>query len=275
MNFRAVLFSFVVACGAFAAGAGAQPVAMPAEVVERIKVEQNLDAQVPPDLVFRNEAGEEVRLGDYFGKRPIVLSLVYYDCPGLCTMTLNGMVKSFRPLEFDVGDEFEVITVSFDPKEKPELAAAKKAEYVKQYRREGAERGWHFLTGDPEPIKALCETVGFGYSYDERTGEYAHASVIMVLTPTGKVSRYFYGLEYSSRDLRLGLIEASEERIGSLSDAVMLLCYKYDPTTGKYGFVIMTVLRAGAILTVLGLGLFMFVMFRRDRRLGRRVKAEG
>lgn len=240
---------------------------VPAEVVKTVKVEQKLNAQVPLDLTFRDETGKAVRLGDYFGrKKPVLLSLVYYGCPGLCTMTLNGMTSSFRPLEMNVGDEFEVLTVSFDPKETPALAAKKKAEYIKSYGRAGAENGWHFLTGDPEPIRQLTDAVGFRYVYDPATGEYAHGSAIMLLTPSGKVSRYFYGLEYSSRDLRLGVVEASEEKIGTLADAVNLLCYQYDPATGRYSWSVLKLLRVAAVLTVAGIGTYILVSVRRERR---------
>lgn len=238
----------------------------PTEVLETVGVDQNLDAQISPDLTFINEAGQTVRLGDYFGKRPLLLSLVYYECPGLCTMTLNGIVTSLRPLTFTPGTEFDILTISFDPRETPALAAAKKKRYLADFRRPGAERGWHFLTGDEANIKALTETVGFRYRFDERSKQYAHASAIIVITPQGRVSRYFYGLEYSSKDLRLGLIEAADERIGTVSDAITLLCYKYDPASAKYSLAIMRVLQVAAVATVLTLGTFMFVMFRRDRR---------
>ena len=235
------------------------------EVIKTVGIDQKLDAQISPDLTFTDEAGRTVRLGDYFGKRPLLLSLVYYECPGLCTMTLNGVVSSLRPLTFTPGTEFDILTISFDPRETHELAAKKKERYIRDLKRPGAENGWHFLTGDEANIKALTETVGFRYRFDERTKQYAHGSAIMVLTPKGRVSRYFYGLEYSSRDLRLGLVEAADERIGTLTDAVTLLCYKYDPASGKYKFVMWTV-RWAAVGTVLAIGTFLFVMLRRERR---------
>lgn len=256
----------------------------PSEVLKTVGIDQRLDAQISPDLTFTNEAGQIVRLGDYMGKRPLLLALVYYDCPGLCTMTLNGIVTALRPLAFTPGNEFDVLTVSFDPRETPQLAAEKKKRYLKDYLRKGAttthdaataERGWHFLTGDEANIKALTETVGFRYRYDERTKQYAHGSAIIVVTPQGRVSRYFYGLEYSTRDLRLGLVEAADERIGTVTDAVTLLCYAYDPASGKYSLTILRVMRWGAVATLLTLGTFMFVMFRRDRRSRLRIADSG
>ena len=238
----------------------------PDKVLQTVGVDQKLDAQISPDLTFRNEAGETVRLGDYMGERPLLLALVYYECPGLCTMTLNGIARSLKPLSLTPGKEFDILTVSFDPSETPTLAAEKKQRYLKEYKRPGAEAGWHFLTGDDANIKALCETVGFRYQYDENTKQYAHASAIMVLTPQGRVSRYFYGLEYSTRDIQLGLVEAADNRIGTVADAVMLFCFAYDPASAKYSLSILKAVRIGGVLTVLSLGTFMFVMWRRDRR---------
>lgn len=248
------------------APAAREPMA-PASVVQNVSIDQNLNAQVSPDLTFRNENGSPVRIGQYFNSgKPVVLSLVYYRCPGLCTMTLNGMSRAFKPLQFSAGKEFEVVTVSIDPDETPSVATEKKAEYLKQYGRAGAEAGWHFLTGDAASIKALADTVGFRYVYDPATNQYAHSAGIMVLTPGGRVARYFYGLEYSSRDLRWGLVEASENRIGSVADSVNLLCYAYDPMTGKYSMPVMRTLRAAGILTVASLGGFVLLMLRRERR---------
>lgn len=251
---------------ALPAPAAREPMA-PASVVQNVSIDQNLDAQVSPDLTFRDENGAPVRIGQYFNSgKPVVLSLVYYRCPGLCTMTLNGMSRAFKPLQFSAGKEFEVVTVSIDPNETPQLAAEKKAEYLRLYGRAGAEAGWHFLTGDAASIKALADAVGFRYVYDPNTNQYAHSAGIMVLTPGGRVARYFYGLEYSSRDLRWGLVEASENRIGSVADSVNLLCYAYDPMTGKYSMPVMRTLRAAGILTVASLGGFVLLMLRRERR---------
>ncbi len=235
----------------------------------QVRIDQKLDSQVPLDLHFRDEAGKVVRLGDFFGQKPVVLSLVYYECPMLCTLVLNGMVTSFKVLSFDVGKEFEVVTVSFNPRETPQLAAAKKQSYLKRYSRANAEKGWHFLTGDQDQIAKLADAVGFRYAYDPKTEQYAHASAIMVLTPKGHVARYYYGIEYAPRDLRLGLIEASANKIGSPVDQVLLYCFHYDPMTGKYGLVVRNVLRLGGVATVLLLGGFIAVMLRRERHARR------
>ena len=236
------------------------------QFADEIVIDQKLDQQVPLDLEFTDERGRRVALGDYFGERPVALALVYYECPMLCTQVLNGLLRSFRALSFDIGEDFEVITVSIDPGESPELAAAKKREYVGGYGREGGADGWHFLTGSQDEITRLAESVGFRYVYDPETDFYIHASGIMVLTPTGRLARYFYGIEYSVKDLRFGLIEAADNRIGSPVDQLLLTCYQYDPTTGKYGLVIMNSLRIGGFATVAALAAFVTVMIRRDRR---------
>jgi protein SCO1/2 len=241
----------------------------PDKVVKEISIDQNLGAQLPLDLAFRDESGQTVKLRDYFGKKPVILSLVYYRCPQLCNMSLNGMLAAFKALTPSIGADYQVVTVSFDPAETPDLAKAKKDTYLKQYSRAGAENGWHFLTGDAEPIAKLTETVGFRYYYDPRTKQYAHGSAIMLLTPDGKVSRYFYGIEFSARDINLGLVEASDGKIGTLAEKVLLLCYQYDPRSGKYGFAIVAALRIGAILTILSLCTFWILMYRRERRLHR------
>jgi protein SCO1/2 len=229
-----------------------------------VGIDQKLDQQIPLDLVFRDEDGREVKLGNYFGSKPVILSLVYYDCPMLCTQVLNGLVGSLKALPFDAGREFTVVTVSFDPREKPELARAKKEGYMHRYGREGAAQGWHFLTGEQASIDALTHAVGFRYAWDEQTQQFAHASGIMVLTPEGKLSRYFYGIEYSPKDLRLGLVEASANKIGSPVDQLLLYCYHYDPATGRYGFVIMNAIRVLGVATFLGLALLIFMLKRRE-----------
>ncbi len=231
-----------------------------------VGLDQRLNEQAPLDLSFRDEVGRAVRLRDYFGKKPVVLSLVYYECPMLCTMVLNGLLRSLRAIRFDAGNQFQVVIVSIDPRETPAIAAAKKETYLGQYRRAGASEGWHFLTGAEPEIQQLARAVGFRYAYDPKTGQYAHASGVIVLTPEGKLSRYFYGIEYSARDLRLGLVEASANKIGSAVDQVLLFCYHYDPLTGKYGLIIMNLLRAAGVATVLALGSFVVVMFRRERQ---------
>jgi protein SCO1/2 len=237
--------------------------------LRNVGIEQRLDAQVPPHLVFRDESGRSVKLGDYFGSKPIILALVYYDCPMLCTQVLNGLVGSLKALSFDAGEQFLVLTVSFDPRETPGLAAGKKESYVERYSRPGAAGGWHFLTGPESSIEALSQAVGFRYRYDVEKGQFAHASGIMLLTPQGKISRYFYGIEYSPRDLRLGLVEASNNRIGSPVDQLLLFCYHYDPATGKYGAVVMNFVRLGGAATILTLGSILILFFRRDARRSR------
>ena len=240
--------------------AGARP-----EVLDQVGIDQKLDAQVPLDLAFRDEAGRAVRLGDYFGDKPVVLSLVYYDCPMLCTQVISGLVSTLRGLSFTPGEEFVSVTVSFDPREQPALAAAKKQSYIQRLGRPEAAAGWHFLTGDEAAIKALTGAVGFRYAWDKSLEQFAHASGIMVLTPQGKISRYFYGVDYAPRDLRLGLVEASAGRVGSLADQVLLLCYHYDPTTGKYGVIVMNVLRLAGALTVAALFALMIYSWRRNK----------
>jgi protein SCO1/2 len=239
-----------------------------------VGIDQKLGASLPLDLAFRNENGETIQLQQYFGERPVILSFVYYECPMLCTQVLNGLVESLRTLAFDAGKQFELVTVSFDPSETPKLAADKKTSYLKQYKRAGAEQGWHFLTGDSAAIRLLTQAAGFHYKYDPVTDQFAHASGIMVITPQGRIARYFYGIEYSGRDLRLALVEAAENKIGSPVDALLLYCFHYDPLTGKYGLVIMNVLRLAGIATVVVLASFMIVMFRRDRRENRRLMME-
>lgn len=234
--------------------------------LEGISIDQNLNQRIPLNLPFYDETGNEVKIGDYFGDKPVVLVPVYYECPMLCTMVLNGVLKSIRALSFNVGDEFEIVTFSFDPTEGYELASRKKNSYLKKYGRDGAEKGWHFLTGDSTSIKQLSKAIGFNYRFDKETNQYVHASGIMVLTPDGVLSRYFYGIEYSARDLKLGLLDASKDKIGSPVDQLLLYCFHYDPTTGKYGVVIMNVIRvAGTTTAALVLG-FVAVMVLRDRR---------
>ena len=231
-----------------------------------VRIEQKLDQQLPLDLVFRDESGQQVKLGQYFGHKPVVLAFVYYDCPMLCTQILNGMVTSFRVLPFEIGKEYDVVTVSFDPRETSELATKKKKvyiDYLPEKMRADATNGWHFLTGDAENIAKLTDAAGFRYHYDEATKQFAHASGIMVTTPQGRLSRYFYGVDYPARDLRLGLIESSANKIGSTADQLLLYCYHYDPATGKYGAAIMRVMRVAGVLTVIGiLAMMLFLKAR-------------
>ena len=244
---------------------------VPPPMLREVGIDQKLSAPLPLALSFQDETGQTIQLRQYFGKKPVILAFVYYECPMLCTQVLNGLVESLRTLSFDVGKEFDVITVSFDPGETPKLAAEKKASYLKQYERAGAEQGWHFLTGDTAAIRQLTSAVGFRYKYDPAPDQFAHASGIMIITPQGKIARYFYGIEYPARDLRLALVEASENKIGSPVDQLLLYCFHYDPLTGKYGLVIMNVLRVAGIATVMALGTFMIVMFRRDRKVAKQV----
>lgn len=236
------------------------------ELLTDIGLDQRLDAQVPPDLRFRDEAGREVRLGDYFGTKPVILTLVYYECPMLCTQVLNGLTSALGVLSFSIGQEFDVVTVSFDPKETPELASAKKAAYVNRYKREGAGRGWHFLTGDERSIAALTKAVGFRYAYNASIDQYAHVSGIMVLTPEGRLSRYFYGIEYGPRDVRLALIEAADRRIGTPADQLLLYCFHYDPKSARYSFAIMRLVRTLGVATVLAMVGGIIILRRRERR---------
>jgi protein SCO1/2 len=230
--------------------------------LKNVGIEQHLDDQIPPDLTFRDETGKSVRLGDYFGKKPLILNLVYYQCPMLCGEVLSGLESALRVLKFDVGKEFDVLTVSFDPKETPEMATAKKAEMLKRYSRAGAAEGWHFLTGPQVSIDALTKAAGFDYEYDPKTGQFAHATAIMVLTPDGKIAQYYYGVEFAPKDLRLGLVQASQNKIGSVVDEVLLYCYHYNPDTGKYSAIISRILKIAAGATIFMLGTFLIVMFR-------------
>jgi len=238
--------------------------------LENVGIEQHLDAQVPPDLTFRDETGKTVKLGDYFGRKPLILNLVYYNCTMLCGEALAGLASAMRLVKFDVGNQFDVITVSFDPRETPEMAAAKKKDYVGRYGRANAAAGWHFLTGQPEAINALTKAVGFQYQYDDRSNQYAHATAIMVLTPQGRISRYFYGVDFPPKDLRMGLVEASQGNIGNAVDAVLLYCYHYNPETGKYGAMVANILRLAAGATILLLGGLILVLWRLDRSVTRK-----
>ncbi|HEX8719741.1 MAG TPA: SCO family protein [Pyrinomonadaceae bacterium] len=245
---------------------GPVPTGNSTEVLKKVGIEQRLGSRIPLDLKFRDEAGREVRLGEYFAKgRPVVLTLVYYECPMLCNQVLNGEVGAFQALSFTPGREFEAVAVSFDDREGPELAARKKETYLKRYKREGAEAGWHFLTGDKADIEALAAAVGFRYVWDEQSKQFAHASAVMVATPQGRLSHYFYGIEYSPKDLRLAVVEASEGKVGSPVDALILYCYHYDPASGRFAPV-MGVLRAAGVLTVFGVAALLVYLTRKTRR---------
>jgi protein SCO1/2 len=229
-----------------------------------VGIDQRLNEQLPLDLPFLDEDGKSVRLGDYFGKRPVVLSLIYYACPMLCTTAENGLLEALKQVKFDVGYQFDVLTVSFDSKDTPAAASAKKSIYAGLYGRKGAARGWHFLTGSEASIRRLTQAVGFHYNYDPTTKQFAHATGIIVLTPEGRISRYFYGIQYPAGDLRLALVDSSNNQIGNPVDAVLLFCSHYDPAVGKYGLVISRVLQIAGAFTVLTLGTLMLVMFLRE-----------
>jgi protein SCO1/2 len=263
------LFVLFLVAARFAWAEDARPTQL-----QGVGIDQRLNEQVPLDLPFRDETGKTIKLGDYFGKKPVILALVYYECPMLCTLTLNGLVRAMRALPFDAGNQYTVVTVSFNPRETYSLAAAKKLGYVKSYRRPGGAEGWHFLTGEESSIEKLTHAVGFHYNYDVESGQYAHATGLVVLTPQGKISRYFYGVEFSPRDLRLALDEASANKIGSPVDAILLFCCRYDPVTGKYGLVISRVMQLAGGVTVLVLGGFMALMLWREKH-GKLKNAEG
>lgn len=263
-----VLYTLFFVLGlALAGGSPARAQTVPPnDPLSKVGFDQKLNQQVPLDLTFRDEHGASVKLGDYFGAKPAILVLAYYKCPNLCTLVLTKLVETMRGLPFDIGDQFEVVTVSIDPRETPALAAAKKATYLARYGRAGAAGGWHFLTGEQGQIERLTQEIGFRYAYDARQDQYAHPTGIMVLTPQGKISRYFYDLEYTPRDLRLGLVEATDGKIGSPIDYVLLRCYHYDPVTGQYTVAIMSIVRMVAVASTMVLGICVFAMLRRDRR---------
>jgi protein SCO1 len=228
--------------------------------------DQKLNQQVPLDVSFRAESDVPVRLADLSGGRPIILVLAYYRCPQLCNLVLNGLLEGLRGVEFRPGQEFEVIVVSFDARETPEIARAKRDNYVASYARPGTEEHWHFLTGDEPTIAKLADAVGFRYAFDAAHDRFNHASGITVLTPDGRVSRYLFGIQFLSRDLRLALVEASAGKVGSLTDQFLLYCFHYDAESGKYRFAIMTAMRLGAALTLGFLAAFVIRSWRRERR---------
>jgi protein SCO1/2 len=238
----------------------------PAEL-KKVSFDQNLGVQVPLDLPFRDETGRPVLLSRYFNGRPVVLALVYYECPMLCTQALNGLVRSLKVLALELGRDYNVVTISFNPAETPAEAAEKKELYLARLKRPGASDGWHFLTGNEPSIRLLTETVGFHYVYDAATKQYAHPTGIIVLTPEGKTSKYIYGIDYGPRDLRLALVEASDHKVGTPVDRLLLYCYHYDPASGKYGLVLLNVIRLGAALTVVLLGGFILLMRRHERQV--------
>lgn len=236
----------------------------PASLIDKVGIDPRFGAKIPLDLKFVDSTGKEVRLGDYFGERPVILHLVYYECPMLCKLASDGLLQAVGELSLKPGQDFSILTLSFDPREGPELSAKARAMASERYGKEKVDRGWHFLTGDKQSIDALLNAVGFRYAFDEQTGQFAHASGIFVLTPEGVISRYLSGVDYLPRDLRLSIVEASAGKVGTATDQVLLMCYLYDPTTGKYGLAILTALRVAGIATVGVMGAAIVFMLRRD-----------
>jgi protein SCO1 len=251
---------------------GMVPASQKPEMLKGIGIEQRLDAPLPLDTPVRDEAGRAARLGDYFGKRPVILAFVYYNCPMLCTQVLNGLVGSLNVMSLDAGTDFDVVAVSFDARDTPAMASAKKAAYLPRYKRPNSTDGWHFLTADAAAIETLTKAAGFRFRYDEKLDQFAHASAVMVVTPDGRLARYFYGIDYAPRDLRLGIVEASEGKIGTPVDQILLYCFHYDPSSGKYGWVVVRMIRLAALAT---LGVLAFAIWRMSRRRPRPVPAGG
>jgi protein SCO1 len=241
-----------------------QDIGVRPSLLKEVGIDQKLNQSIPLDLQFRDEHGKPVRLGEYFGQKPVILSMVYYNCPMLCTQVLNGLESSLKLIPMDIGRQFNVVTVSIDPTERPVLAEAKQALYTGLYGRPGAAEGWHFLTGDEQQIRQLANALGFRYAYDPDSKQFAHASAIMLLTSEGKISRYFYGIQFASRDLRLGLVEASEGKIGTPVDQVLLFCYHYDPSTGKYGLLISRLIQTAGAVTVLAIATLVLVLYKKE-----------
>jgi len=232
-----------------------------------VGIDQKLDALIPLDLTFKDEAGRDVPLQTFFqSKKPVILAPVYYRCPMLCTQILNGLESSLKAVSLNPGQDFEIVAVSFDPKDTPELAASKKQMYLRRFGRANSANGWHFLTGTEANTRALMDALGYHYKYDPHTDQFAHASGVMIATPEGRLSRYFYGVEYAPRDIRLGLVEASRNQIGNPVDQILLFCYHYDPATGKYGAIAMNMVRFAGAAFVLISGSFLLIAIRRDVR---------
>jgi protein SCO1 len=268
---RRTMTVILAAVALFAVAASAQIVGPPdfkhvkPPELQNVGIDQRLNEQVPLDLEFKDEQGNTVKLGDYFHEgRPVVLNLVYYQCPMLCGEVLQGLSAAAKVLKFTPGKEYEIVTLSIDPREKSPLAAEKKASYMKRLGRPEAAAGWHFLVGEKPQIDQLANSIGWRYQYDPKSDQFAHAAGIVLVTPKGRIAQYYYGVEYSARDMRLGIIEASQNKIGSLADEVLLYCYHYDPRTGKYGPIITNIVRLGGVLTIVVLGGFLAVMFRRE-----------
>jgi protein SCO1/2 len=235
-------------------------------ILRRVDFEQKLNSQLPLDTPFVDEDGKSVRLGDFFGDRPVVFVLAYYRCPMLCNQVLNGVLTSTNALNFVAGKDFEIVVVSFDPTDAPATARAKRQAYTSRYLREEGRGGWHFLTGKRAEIAKVAQAAGFRFAYDEKTDQYAHASGIMVATPDGRLAQYFYGIDYPTRDLRLALVESSRGKVGNLVDRVLLTCFHYDALTGRYSLAVMRLVQMGGVLTIVGMGIFIVRSLRRDRR---------
>ena len=260
-----LLLSFVFAApGAWADQRLVDPSDMPGPL-KKVEFKQNLDAQLPLDASFRDEMGREVKLGDFFGEKPVILTFVYYDCPMLCTLILNGLAKALAVMKFDPGREYEVVAISIDPAETPAQAAKAESATVKRFGRQETAPGWHFLVGAQDQIDRVAQIAGYGYQFVPETGEFAHASGIVVLTPQGRIAQYYFGIEYSPKDIRLSLVEASQKKIGGVVDEILLYCYRYDPAQGKYTAAVMRIMRIAGGLFAAGLLLFLWLAFRRDR----------
>jgi protein SCO1 len=233
---------------------------------KNVGFDQNIGKTVPLEAAFKDETGKSVKLGDYFGNKPVLLSFAYFTCPMLCGLSMQGVSSSLKGMNLDAGRDFNVLTVSFDPRETPEMARAKKETAIARYGRPGAAEGWHFLTGDQSAIESLAGAAGFRYEWDAEAKEYAHATGVVVITPQGQIARYLFGIEYAPRDLRFALVEASQHKLGSVVDQLLLLCYHYDPKTGRYGAIAIDSMRAAGALTIVALGAFTIVSLRKERR---------
>jgi protein SCO1/2 len=268
-----VMAGALVVAAASVSAQGGQPAPAPGlpssqtpNVLDRVAFEQRLGEALPLDLPFKDEHGRAVRLREYWGQKPVVLAFVYYQCPMLCDQVLNGLASALDVLDESVGREFDVVTISFDARETPVMAAAKKKSYLERYTRRSADAGWHFLTADEATIEAVTRAAGFHYVWDERTQQFAHASGVIVTTPDGRLSRYLFGIDFAPRDLKFALIESSNGQVGRLADRLLLYCYHYDPSSGSYGLVVMRIIRAGGVVTLLALVGFVAVSLTRDRR---------
>jgi len=240
------------------------------EQLKHVGIEQRLGEQLPFDAVLKNEQGNDVRLGDYFKSgRPVVLALVYYECPMLCNQVLNGLTGTLKGISLDPGKDFDVVAISFDAREndKPGLAANKKASYIERFDRKGTDGGWHFLTGDQNAIDAVTKAAGFNYEWDAKSNQFAHASGVMIVTPDGKLSRYFYGIDYAPRDVKLGLVDSANKKIGGISEQLLLYCYHYDPATGKYGLAILSIMRGVSVVMLIGMAAMGFVFWKRNKKV--------